>query len=84
MHHLPPLGLGTTRQEAPTVQSLDSVTLPVGTTVDAAERALIDLTLRHTRNNRTRAAAILGISTKTLFNKLRETGPGSTGTGGAE
>jgi DNA-binding NtrC family response regulator len=43
-------------------------------TVDQAERALIGLTLRHTGNNRTRTAEILGISTKTLFNKLREYG----------
>ena len=49
------------------------VTLPVGTTLDQAERELIDLTLRHTNNNKTRAADILGISIKTLFNKLRET-----------
>jgi DNA-binding NtrC family response regulator len=48
------------------------VTLPVGTTLDQAERELIDITLRHTNNNRTRAADILGISIKTLFNKLKE------------
>ena len=46
--------------------------LPVGTTVEQAERALIELTLEHTGNNRTRAAEILGISQKTLFNKLKE------------
>jgi DNA-binding NtrC family response regulator len=45
-----------------------------GTTIAEAERALIELTLRHTSNNRTRAAEILGISVKTLFNKLREYG----------
>ncbi len=48
------------------------VTLPVGTTLDQAERELIDITLKHTNNNRTRAADILGISIKTLFNKLKE------------
>ena len=48
------------------------VTLPVGTTLDQAERELIEITLRHTNNNKTRAADILGISIKTLFNKLRE------------
>jgi DNA-binding NtrC family response regulator len=46
--------------------------LPVGTTVEQAERALIELTLSHTNNNKTRAAEILGISQKTLFNKLKE------------
>jgi DNA-binding NtrC family response regulator len=45
-----------------------------GMTVAEAERALIEITLRHTENNRTRAAEILGISVKTLFNKLKEYG----------
>ena len=48
--------------------------LPVGTTVGEAEKALVLLTLQHTRNNKTRAAEILGISLKTLFNKLKEYG----------
>jgi len=48
--------------------------VPVGSTIQQAERALIELTLEHTRNNKTRAAEILGISQKTLFNKLREYG----------
>ncbi len=55
----------------------DSVTLGVGATLERAERELIELTLRHTGNNRTRAAAILGISVKTLFNKLKEYGAGA-------
>lgn len=52
----------------------DSIRLPVGTTVSDAEKALIQLTLQHTKNNKTRAAEILGISLKTLFNKLKEYG----------
>ena len=51
-------------------QTLPTVTLTPGTTVDEAERRLIVLTLEHTRNNKTRAAEILGISLKTLHNKL--------------
>jgi DNA-binding protein Fis len=35
---------------------------------------LIELTMRHTADNRTRASELLGISPKTLFNKLREYG----------
>ena len=46
------------------------LTIAPGTTVDEAERRLILLTLEHTRNNKTRAAEILGISLKTLHNKL--------------
>ncbi len=59
----------------------DFVTLPVGITVDEAEKALIQLTLRHTRNNKTRAAEILGISLKTLFNKLKEYDAAGKGAG---
>lgn len=51
---------------------VEKVELPIGTTIDQAEQSLIDATLRHTDGNRTRAAAILGISIKTLFNKLKE------------
>jgi DNA-binding NtrC family response regulator len=48
----------------------------VGTTVEEAEKALILRTLEHTRNNKTRAAVVLGISLKTLHNKLKEYGVG--------
>jgi DNA-binding NtrC family response regulator len=51
-------------------ESLPTLTIAPGTTVDEAERLLILLTLEHTRNNKTRAAGILGISLKTLHNKL--------------
>ncbi|MGA2184581.1 MAG: sigma-54 dependent transcriptional regulator [Bryobacteraceae bacterium] len=73
--HLPrdfgaPAGIRT----APQTPDVDSVRLPVGTTVGEAEKALVLLTLQHTKNNKTRAAEILGISLKTLFNKLKEYG----------
>jgi DNA-binding NtrC family response regulator len=44
--------------------------LTAGTTVDEAERRLIEITLQHTNGNKTRAAELLGISLKTLHNKL--------------
>jgi len=43
-----------------------------GSTVADVERRLILETLRHTRNNRTHAARLLGISIRTLRNKLAE------------
>ena len=49
-----------------------TVQVEVGTTVDEAERQLILKTLESTHNNKTRAAEILGISAKTLQNKLKE------------
>jgi len=45
--------------------------LPIGTTVEQAERALIERTLAFTGNNKTRAAAILEIGLKTLHTKLK-------------
>jgi len=56
---------------------LDGVSFSIGTTVEEAEKGLILRTLEHTRNNKTRAAEILGISLKTLHNKLKEYGGAS-------
>ena len=42
--------------------------------MEEAEKGLILRTLEHTKNNKTRAAEILGISLKTLHNKLKEYG----------
>jgi DNA-binding NtrC family response regulator len=50
----------------------DQMAVPVGTTVREMEKALIVNTLREVDDNRTRAAEILGISIRTLRNKLRE------------
>jgi DNA-binding NtrC family response regulator len=44
--------------------------IPVGTTMEEAERRLIFKTLEANANNKTRAAEVLGISLKTLHNKL--------------
>jgi DNA-binding NtrC family response regulator len=54
----------------------DTIRFQVGTTVEEAEKGLILRTLEHTKNNKTRAAEILGISLKTLHNKLKEYGAG--------
>ncbi len=48
------------------------VEFPVGTTVDQAEKSLILKTLDATGQNKTKAAEILGISLKTLHNKLKK------------
>ncbi len=48
--------------------------VPIGTTVEEAEKSLILRTLEHMKNNKTRAAEVLGISLKTLHNKLKEYG----------
>jgi transcriptional regulator with PAS, ATPase and Fis domain len=69
--HLPP-GFG--QSVRPMVNDPDAVHLGVGTTVGEAEKLLILKTLQVTGNNKTRAAEILGISLKTLHNKLKEYG----------
>ncbi|HEY0797039.1 MAG TPA: sigma-54 dependent transcriptional regulator [Acidisarcina sp.] len=68
--HLPP-GFG----ERITIDNDgNSIQVEVGSTVDEAERRLIVKTLDFTHRNKTRAAEILGISLKTLHNKLKEYG----------
>ena len=52
--------------EAPPIRS--------GTTIVESEKRLILKTLEQTHNNKTHAAAILGISLKTLHNKLKKYG----------
>jgi DNA-binding NtrC family response regulator len=75
MAHLPyDFGVSSGTRPAAQVFEPEGVRLPVGTTVAQGEKALIQLTLQHTKNNKTRAADILGISLKTLFNKLKEYG----------
>jgi transcriptional regulator with PAS, ATPase and Fis domain len=69
--HLPP-GFG--QNVRPVVNDPDAVHLGVGTTVEEAEKLLILKTLQATNNNKTRAAEMLGISLKTLHNKLKEYG----------
>ena len=70
--HLPP-GFGQTTLRT-SADDGDAVRLDVGTTVEQAEKLLILKTLEATNNNKTRAAEILGISLKTLHNKLKEYG----------
>jgi DNA-binding NtrC family response regulator len=49
-----------------------TVSLRLGSTIEEAERVLIEATLTHAGMNKTRAASILGITTKTLHSKLRQ------------
>ncbi len=60
------------RAPASMVSGLGGLRFPIGTTVDAVERELIVQTLAATNQNKTRAADLLGISLKTLHNKLKE------------
>jgi transcriptional regulator with PAS, ATPase and Fis domain len=68
MAHLPAVS-GEMAVAAP--EDPEAMVLRVGMTVDECEKALILKTLEHTKQNKTRAAEILGISLKTMHNKLK-------------
>ena len=69
--HLPP---GFAKPQPLATHASDASLIPVhvGTTVGEAERLLILRTLEATGQNKTRAAEILGVSLKTLHNKVKE------------
>jgi DNA-binding NtrC family response regulator len=69
--HLPP-GFGKTRPVPAPAAENGLISVQVGATVGQAERLLILRTLEATGQNKTRAAEILGVSLKTLHNKLKE------------
>ncbi len=57
-----------------TSTSTPSITVPLGTPLSVAARELILSTLEHCGGERKRTAEMLGICTKTLYNRLREYG----------
>jgi DNA-binding NtrC family response regulator len=68
--HLPRFGVSAAAKAAEA--SASGVTITPGMTVDEAERRLILATLEASGGNKTRAAEMLGISLKTLHNKLNK------------
>jgi DNA-binding NtrC family response regulator len=65
----------TEYKEAPRAEEETSeMIFPLGLTVDKMERELITRTLKQLQNNKTRTASLLGISLKTLHNKLKRYG----------
>ncbi len=52
----------------------ESLRLSVGMTVDEAERRLVEATLRHSDDDKPRAAAILGMGLRTLYRKIKRYG----------
>jgi DNA-binding NtrC family response regulator len=72
--YLPP-GFGkSTERPVETVPDENGIRIGIGSTIGQAERQLILKTLESHGNNKTRAAETLGISLKTLHNKLKEYG----------
>ena len=48
----------------------ESVQIPIGTTLADAEREVLHATLKHCGGNKRRTAEMLGVSVKTVYNKL--------------
>lgn len=48
----------------------DKLSFPIGTSLDHARRVFIEATLIHCRGDKRRAAKMLGVSLKTLYNRL--------------
>jgi DNA-binding NtrC family response regulator len=65
-HHFAPYPI----EQRERLRDEDTISFPVGTPIDEVERQMIVRTLKKTANNKTRAAQLLGISLKTLHNKL--------------
>jgi two-component system response regulator HydG len=62
-----PEGVRETTQAAP-----GPITFSVGTPLDEVERRLIRETLQYARGDKSVAAQLLGISTRTIYRKLGE------------
>jgi DNA-binding NtrC family response regulator len=58
--------------EVPVAPTGPSIVIPVGTSMAEAERQLILATLSHYKHHKERTAAVLGVSLKTLYNRLKE------------
>jgi DNA-binding NtrC family response regulator len=51
------------------------IKIPIGSSLEDVEKEMISRTIEFTGGNKTRAAEILGVSAKTLYNKLERFGP---------
>ncbi|HEY0684074.1 MAG TPA: helix-turn-helix domain-containing protein [Steroidobacter sp.] len=63
-------GEGTVSGERSHAQAPIALRIPVGTNLADVERWMIFATLQKCGGNKTRAAALLGVSLKTLYNRL--------------
>jgi DNA-binding NtrC family response regulator len=70
LHHLPGL-LAPQPPVAARDQAEDIMEVRIGDRIGEIEEAYIKLVLKHTKNNKTRTAEIVGVSLRTLHNKLQ-------------
>jgi DNA-binding NtrC family response regulator len=70
LSHLPGDSAPAKRDVAPQAASDNVLRMPVGARMDEVEEAYFRLTLKYTQDNKTRAAELLGISLRTLHNRI--------------
>jgi transcriptional regulator with PAS, ATPase and Fis domain len=82
LNHLP--GTSAPRNATPENGSDNTLHMPVGARMDEVEEAYLRLTLKYTSDNKTRAAEILGLSLRTLHNRILLWNNGKTKGAGAD
>ena len=83
--HLPAVWAPPPAVSTPRIASGDKILqMPVGARMEEVEDAYLRLTLEYTNNNKTRAAELLGLSLRTLHNKIHSSGDVKTRVAGAD
>ncbi len=84
LRHLPDARNIAPRAVAEPTESQDALHFPVGRSMEEIEEAYLQLTLRYANGNKTRAAEMLGLSLRTVHNRLSSSGDAKTKIAGAE
>jgi DNA-binding NtrC family response regulator len=71
VNHLPGTIAPPQRSSVQKEHDPNTLSMRIGDTLDEIEEAYINLVLKYTNNNKTRTAEIIGISLRTLHNKLQ-------------
>jgi DNA-binding NtrC family response regulator len=84
LSHLPGASARAPRDANPSSDSDNVLKMPVGARMEQVEEAYLRLTLKYTSDNKTRAAEILGLSLRTLHNRINSYGNGKSRSVGAD
>jgi transcriptional regulator with PAS, ATPase and Fis domain len=82
--HLPGAMAPVQRDATAPTTSGDVLQMPVGARMEEVEEAYLRLTLKHTNDNKTRAAELLGLSLRTLHNRISSYSNGKARSAGAD
>jgi DNA-binding NtrC family response regulator len=74
LSHLPGASAPAPRDATPLSDSANVLQMPVGARMEEVEEKYLRLTLQYTNDNKTRAAEILGLSLRTLHNRINSYG----------